>query len=284
MVTKAQDKNTAIIAKARELKKNGDLDLAVNQYRLLLKKKPNDPIALINLANIYESKSDWEKVIKICYRIIAVRPNQVNARLKLARALYEQKNFYSAMGELQAVQSIDINSLKFRDYKLLQQVIVALSDRKQTKIQQELLIVSIRKQLELKPKRLALYLQLADVLVDQKNYTEAINVYQEGIDLMPKSSFLAYLRLAKAQEKQGLLDDAISSYEKATQVKPEQAQSYFLLAKAYQFKGWFNEALSYCQKAIELNHPKSKNVYKLMGDMLKEQGKLEDAEMYYKNA
>ena len=52
---------------------------------------------------------------------------------------------------------------------------------------------------------------------------------------------------------------------------------------SYQKKGLLENAMAHYQKAIELN-PKAVGSYRLMGDILRQQGRTSEADQYYQRA
>ena len=127
------------------------------------------------------------------------------------------------------------------------------------------------------------YLKKANQLEEAGKLNEAISIYKQAIELKPDNSQL-YLGLAKAQTQQGDLNGAIAVYKQAIELKPDNPQLYLDLAKAQTQQGDLNGAIAAYRKAIELNVKNSFPVHKHLGDALKKQKKLDEALAAYETA
>ncbi|HET7888906.1 MAG TPA: tetratricopeptide repeat protein [Bradyrhizobium sp.] len=106
-------------------------------------------------------------------------------------------------------------------------------------------------------KALALDAEHADTLhltgllaLQSKQYDHAVEWISRAIRKQPKTDYLT--SLGTALQKQGRRDDAIAIFEKATQLKPDDAALWGNLGKALAEMGRPERALQSCQRALAL--------------------------------
>jgi len=96
-------------------------------------------------------------------------------------------------------------------------------------------------------------------------------------------SIAPYLNLANHYVRQGNLDAAISEYEKALKVSPEQAEIFNGLGTVYAQQGKLHEAALFLGKAISLR-PSEPSAYNQLGFAYKRMGKNDLALAQYEKA
>jgi predicted TPR repeat methyltransferase len=89
--------------------------------------------------------------------------------------------------------------------------------------------------------------------------------------------------MGNALEKQGKLEDATETYNKALAVKPDYAEAYNNMGIILEEQGKLEEAIEVYTKALAIK-PDFAQAYNNMGNTLKEQGKLEEAIEAYNKA
>ncbi|MDR3268472.1 MAG: tetratricopeptide repeat protein [Tannerella sp.] len=85
----------------------------------------------------------------------------------------------------------------------------------------------------------------------QDNYAQAIAAYQKAIELKPDDAE-AYYSMGNAYCKQGNYAQAIAVCQKAIELKPDYADAYGSMGTAYYYQGNYAQAIASYQKAIEL--------------------------------
>ena len=272
------------IERAKELKQQGSLDQAIDEFNTALKQAPKSFVALNQLAILYAMQENWQEVINSCYRILGLRPNNATAYLRLAKACAKQNNLYGAVAAFQKAIELDANAVKASDYKQHADILTELGSRKGKKTQADEAIAAYQKALELKsdlPARV--HIKLGNALQKEQRFGEAIESYKKAFQVKPDQSESIYISLGQAQMEEGLIDEAIANLQKAVQMKPEIVNVHRNLGNAYQKKGLLENAMAHYQKAIELN-PKAVGSYRLMGDILRQQGRTSEADKYYQRA
>jgi protein O-GlcNAc transferase len=127
-------------------------------------------------------------------------------------------------------------------------------------------------------------LQMLGLLLCQtENYDLAIQCIKKALQYRAPNVAGAYFILGMALQGKGLLDEAITHYQKAIELDPSFAEAYYNLGIALKGKGEIDEAITYYQKAIEIN-PFSAKAYYSFGNALKGKGQLDEAISYYQKA
>jgi tetratricopeptide (TPR) repeat protein len=103
---------------------------------------------------------------------------------------------------------------------------------------------------------------LGRTLQDQGKLAEAIAEYQKAIQLKPEDA-LAHNRLGRALQDQGKLAEAIIEFKNAIQLKPDESVGYSNLGFALQVQGLFAEAIAEYKKAIRLKSDDAKTLKNL---------------------
>jgi len=95
------------------------------------------------------------------------------------------------------------------------------------------------------------WLTRGNTFLDQNNYNEAIQAYDEAINLKPDYPE-AYYNKANAFEKQNKYEDAIQTYDKAIEINPNFALAWRSKADDLKYLGRNDEAAKAREKATEL--------------------------------
>lgn len=141
------------------------------------------------------------------------------------------------------------------------------------------------------------YRLLAEKFVKQKNYPQAIKIYEEMVLIYPEKS-----RIYKEEIKKLIIEEKIDKaeglfkkgeYQKASilyeeifqetpkkRIKLRLSKIYFLLGETYYRKKDYPEAKKYWQKSIELV-PGNLKILFLLAEIYREENNWQDAEKYY---
>ncbi len=95
------------------------------------------------------------------------------------------------------------------------------------------------------------YNNLAYILVQQEQWHEAIQLYQQAIQLQPNAAIL-YSNLGRAL-LHNHLDEAITAYRRAIEIKPDLALAHHNLGSALQYHGQHEAALESFQTVLRLD-------------------------------
>ena len=111
-----------------------------------------------------------------------------------------------------------------------------------------------KKSVELDPKDLDAWVNLADAYYDEGIFHKAVESYEKAIELNPDYEDI-WNNLGLAYSYEGENDKAIECYKKAIELNPDDAVAHYNMAYAYEDKGeeHDDEAIKYYKKALELD-------------------------------
>lgn len=129
--------------------------------------------------------------------------------------------------------------------------------------------------LALNPNSVEIRKQLADCLMKNSDFDEAMSLLQETIRMSPDYA-TAHNSLGMLFNSLGKLDDAIREYRQAVRMDPQSDVYLANLSNALLRKGLFEEALEFARKAWQLNPNHGRN-YVAIGAPLRRMGKIDEA-------
>jgi tetratricopeptide (TPR) repeat protein len=110
-----------------------------------------------------------------------------------------------------------------------------------------------KKILEKQPENPDILHMLGLLLCQSADYDAAVHHIRKALQFGPADVAGAYCHLGIALHGNGLLDEAITSYEKALQFNPSFAEAYCNLGYVLQERGLIDEAIPYYQRALQCN-------------------------------
>lgn len=108
-----------------------------------------------------------------------------------------------------------------------------------------------------------------------QHYDKALNLLKKFEETAPKDSLQGaslYVYLAESYKELGKKKDASKAYQKAVELKPNDADIYFMRANFWAMQEEWKEALEDIKKTLTLN-PRFWKAYKLKAEILFKQGK-----------
>jgi tetratricopeptide (TPR) repeat protein len=297
----------------RALAKKGDLDGAIASLQRALEVSPNWSLALqalqdlqgqrqkiLEKATLQEAtdhynagkdlleKSDYVGAIACFRRAIEVHPGWVDAHLALANTLVQVEEPAEAMAVYQRVLELKAD---------LWEVHHKLGNLYRDLGRQEEAIVAYERSIELRSDFAWNYDKLADVLVELQEWQRAIVCYEKLVELQPDFAW-GYYKLGDVCGKLEHWDGAVQAYRLAIKLDEKLPQVYEKLGAVLecQTKLSTKEISEVYRKAIE-NDPNNLQLYYKalevnpqdaeisfrLANVLRSQGKLEQAITFYKN-
>ena len=89
-------------------------------------------------------------------------------------------------------------------------------------------------------------------LDNNSHYDDAISCYEKAIALEPQNE-VAWFNKGLALYKQGKYDEAIQSYDKAIEIDPQDTDAWINKGLALYYQGKYDEAIQSYDKAIEID-------------------------------
>ncbi|NEN87494.1 MAG: tetratricopeptide repeat protein [Okeania sp. SIO3H1] len=257
----------------------------------------NAVIVNSNLADDYHTngdnlveKGEKEEAINAYIKAIEINPELWEVHHKLGNLLQEK-------GELEAAVTTYHKSIELKpdfcwSHNNLADVLVKLEKWDEA-------IVSYQKAIELEPNFAWSHYNLAELCLFLEKWDEAVNAYRQFMQIQPDFSPKVEEKLNQAlhQQVKERLEQALSyyrqaiendptdveSYQKALEIKPDDAELYFGLGNAWIAKGEEEKAIVAFQKAIE-NNPQFSKYHQNLGQTLEKMGRIHEAIAAFRNA
>jgi len=118
------------------------------------------------------------------------------------------------------------------------------------------------------------------IKANQKNYIEAKSLLEKFLQ-KSNEHFDGNLNLAGCYHEMGDLENAIIFYKKCTELDPNNAEPFTRLAMSYRFKRHYEEAIINLNLSLKIQNSKEKIL--LLGNIYKENGNFEKAQIYFED-
>ncbi len=268
--------------------KSGDFDGAIADFLAVLKVNPNDPDTLFSLGASYQAKNDFPNAIKCYQQAIAANPKSQQFKDALAGAYVKQaapiiaaavakhqaKDYDGAIaGYTQALQITPNNASLWYN----------IASAEYAKQEYNRAKDAYKKALELDPKGQVADLYLIGAIDENFNRVpEAISDYGKYLAAAPTGTYAA----ASKERRDALIKDP-KSYQKIksdTELANEKAadESYQQAVKLQSSKQ-YDQAMTLYQKALQIS-PNNPDYVFALGTLYQAMGKFADAADWYKKA
>jgi protein O-GlcNAc transferase len=245
----------------------GLLEDAIACYQKVLSTESSYPDALLKLAEIYYLQKQWEDTIATCYKIILLQPNHAQTYKLLGNSLQSQGKLDAAIRSYNKALQIDPTFVE---------VMVNLGSVFYKKGEVETAINLYQNAIKLQPDLGAIYWNLGKILQEKGELEPAFTYLQKAVQLQPNLPGInSHLIQAYAYQKEGKLDDAISHYQHAIALSPDDVTAYLCLGSVYLQQGEFENAIGHFQTAIQVQ-PYHAEAHNSLGLALLQKGKTED--------
>ena len=133
--------------------------------------------------------------------------------------------------------------------------------------------------IEKDPHNVDLHKELAKLLLEKGNTSEAISEYRKIASIDPKD-VKAHETLAELYRKVGDIKKAISEYEKLAEFFPDRADLMKMLAELYQEQDASDKAIEICQKIIKIT-PEDTDTHETLGRLYEQTRFFNEAILQY---
>ncbi|MGP8198766.1 MAG: tetratricopeptide repeat protein [Limisphaerales bacterium] len=123
---------------------------------------------------------------------------------------------------------------------------------------------------------------LGNALCDEGRVDEAITHYQEALQIQPNQAEF-HNNLGTAFRQEGRVDEAITQYQEALQIQPNEAEMRYNLGNALLQKGRVDEAIADYQKVLQIK-PDYAEAHNNLAIALFQKGRVDDAITHYEQA
>ncbi|MFC2161264.1 tetratricopeptide repeat protein [Acidobacteriota bacterium] len=136
---------------------------------------------------------------------------------------------------------------------------------------------------KLRPEEIKVHDMLANIYMDQRNYSSAESKYKQIIELQPNRD-RAYYGLGMVYIKMLKWQESIAPFQKAVDLNVENKQSYFYIGNAYYELRDFVKAAEFYQQYIDFNPEDISEAYKQLGISLFESKQFVEAAPAFQEA
>ena len=232
---------------------------------------------LIKISLMIFFKGFNQKIIDIYRETIDKAPGFVELYINLGRVYYELKRYDDAICEYK--MAIWLDSLNLRAYYYLCQLYEERKDFDNA-------IETCRRLIELQPHVAEFHCRIAQYLYLKGDVEQAVEHYQTAITLNQGPQWTSVVAQTLGfifQENVKNLDAAISAYQNAYSLNPNDIDIYLNLGNVFFEKGANDNALTVYKKALELS-PHSAKLHCNLGYLYWGKGDIEEAVKEYEKA
>jgi tetratricopeptide (TPR) repeat protein len=256
----------SIAALVRSYYKIGDTAKA-REVLMSLLNRPVSPKAVLLGAEMAEEAKDFETAARMFESIQSNYPKQAALTFDVARVRYEAGDYGRSQTLLEHL---------IRDGTATSEIYNLLGGCHEKQHQADKAIKALEMAISLKPSQEANYRNLTNILIAQKNPTQALAIAKKWAGRFPSSS-LAYASMAEAQMHLMFYKDAVSSYKQAVEMNPSSKEAILGLGRAESSAGFTTQAEAVFEKGIH-RFPQDAALYEECGGMLLKQAVAGDPE------
>ncbi|MGG6265357.1 tetratricopeptide repeat protein [Leptolyngbya sp. AN03gr2] len=269
------------------------LEQAEAIWKTVLRRDPKNVMAYVNLGDLLRLRTRNQQAIEAYRKAISLAPEQVEAYLGLAELFRNNQNNPEAAIALYR-RAIQVAAPNAQVYYMLGatlapvQVAAPIDQvyyivRSTSSSKRDEAIAIFRKAIEIDPKLSKAYVGLGIVLRSQGEFTNAMAAYQSAMNL---DDWYAYDLYSGLLAEQNRLTEMIPLYQQAIQRNPKGPNVriyHHKLAGTFEQLNRLDEATETYQKLVQLL-PADPNAYFALGDVLRKQGKSDQAVNSYRKA
>jgi len=247
MASISPESSGELLARAKSLQENGQLQGAMDFYGLILTQEPGHTVALQELANISRIQGNLTAAANYYTRLIALQPQNVQWLLPLSQVCFEDNKYREAYKYLE--RAIKVQPQSAVAYSNIGYILYLLGDHAEAEKKCRLAI-------QLHPDFVDAHCNLGIALLAQGRSTQAHEVFLRALQLNPDLT-LAWSNLAIILMDSGKLSESILASRRALQLEPHMADAYCNLGMALQESLQQDEALRVYEQALSLepHHP-----------------------------
>ncbi|MZG54270.1 MAG: tetratricopeptide repeat protein, partial [Nitrospinae bacterium] len=214
---------------------------AIEEYKLALRKNPEDTFALYNLGVVYQDQGKNDRAIEM-YQDVLKHREDTFSRINLASIHYSQGKKEEAFSQLRTAVN------KNRDSAHPLSVLGEFQEMEGNLVEAE---QSYLNALKIDSRHSASHYRLGRLLLKKQQFDKGTDHILKAIDLEPENP--AYLEtLGSEFERSGKLLEAANSMERVSVLEPDRFDIYVRLGDIYKKKKMFHEALTRYWSALSI--------------------------------
>lgn len=251
----------------------GETELAIREFSETLRLDPRYISAYNDLGTVYNRIGKYGKALEQFQKAIDLNPGYVEAVENMGVVYFGMKEYDQAMHYFQ--KALAMNPKSHKAYNNIGSVYLALGDYQKAKEYTE-------KAHEMDPSYIDAINNLGSVLISLGNFDPAIEKFKSLLELNPQH-LEGRVNLVSAYIGKGMYQEAFKEIEKARQIDPNMPKIYSCLGTLYVRTGKFPEAIEQFKKVILLN-PSAADSYYNLGIAYYQVGELEQAIKAYQES
>ena len=269
----APDKYEIRLTIADQLKKYGDYDGAVEQYKLILKDKPNLEIPIFSLGSIYLRQNRISEAADCFKKILNNNPSAFDAHFNLANCYFRSQKYALATNHFNFAMRKP--ELVQRSMYLTAQCWFKMGDTDKA-------VVIMEKLCDIDSYSVPYKKCLAEFYENIEEYDMAVDAYESLCALAPERADF-FLKLARNQMKLGDIKSAEKTLRGMFLGHPGNLEGHKLLGELLAAKKQYKDAIEEYQKVLMFNdkypgiYRNIANVYHETENYLEEQKALQHA-------
>ena len=212
---------------------------AIEQYKEIRKLEPSDIESALWLARLYRLRNEHDQAEQVLREILKDDPENEAAVEQVTQLLLDEGKSAEAVSLLEGMTSRNPSPL------LLDLLGDAYTQTKDLPKAEQ----AYRKAAELEPSEMSHQRGLAQTLLSEEKFSEALSVYHKLADLMPDDADI-YLRMAQIYRELHQLDHAEENLLKARQYAPGSIEVMYNEAMLYQAEGRYDDAIRVLSDAL----------------------------------
>lgn len=206
--------------------------------------QPTDPETWTQVAEVYYAQGRLAEAIAACEEAIKMQSDWAAAYVTMGNVHQAQNQVEKAVRSYQ--HALELNPNLAQAHANLGSMFYL-----QGKIKEA--IASYRQAVALKPDLAAVYWNLAKALKQTGQNAEAAEAEQRALQLNPQLGGVELLyHQGNELALQGKIEEAIATWQKAINLKPDFAEPYCQIGMVLRHQGKYKEAIPLLEKAIEL--------------------------------
>ncbi|PYR59769.1 MAG: hypothetical protein DMF85_06930, partial [Acidobacteria bacterium] len=223
--------------------KAGKHERAIEYFKKALALKPDDDMAVINMANAYRRLGRDDDALVGYRRFLDLDPKNAQVRYEIAQILIDRAQYAEARAELQRALELQPSMAAARN--ALGVVALKQGDLRDAEAE-------IQRALNEKPDVALAHFNLALLAEQRGDLRAAAAEYQRELELHAQN-FKAAFNLGKLYERMGDAASQEAAYRSAIDINPQFGEGYFYLAKLYLDQGRrFDEAVMLAKKGLDV--------------------------------
>ena len=212
---------------------------AADQYQEIVRLDPTDSDASLWLARLYRMQNDADKAEAVLRTLLKREPENENGVEQLAQLLLDEGK---AQDAIQAVLPMTERAPSARLWDILGSAYLQAQDMAKAE-------EAYRKSVEAKPDDINHRRDLAQTLLNDEKFPEALEQYQQLVEMNPDEPE-NYLRMAEIQRQMKHLDKAEANILLAKKLAPGNLEVIYYESSIYEAEGRYEDSIRVLSEAV----------------------------------